>query len=299
MWRPPEESEEPKVLEELHDREKNIRKTGEPSIDTFVEQGALEVMAAKEIASSYTAEKPIVEEDKDGVFTLKQDAIDISLDQGGDAEFKKLADEVIGTREMPDDSGSVIQDLFSFSDVELPLELTKEERETPRVSKGGNGERLDRDIVRKCFTREGLNLGRLFSYLEKHDISPLKCLMKLSREVDAVYLAVLTYSNGSFTPETEIGFDNVSPRTFVYRANEELIQYVAEEKMFVYANYKEIDKESLKPRLSDNDKRNLRSYLFMPAVYQNDTALVFMGFKKAKTSLKTIIESLISVNILS
>jgi hypothetical protein len=72
---------------------------------------------------------------------------------------------------------------------------------------------------------------------------------------------------------------------------------VAEGKMYIYANYNEVDEEYLKPRLSDNDKRNLQSFLFFPAVYQNDSALVFMGFKKPKTSIQTVVDGLMSVDI--
>ena len=298
MWKPPDEPEEPEVLEELRDREKNPRKTGESSIDTFAEKGVLEVLSAYEVISLPSMEqKSIIEEDKNGVFTLREDAIDVSLDQLEDPEFKKLADEVIGAADSTEDRESVIQDLFSFSDVELPLEFTKEERETAEGEKDGNGKQFDRDILRKCFTEEGLNLDQLYEYLTKHKFSPLKGLLKLSKSVDAVCLAVITYSNGSFTADMEIGFDNVSPKTFVYRPEDEIIRYVAEGKMYVYANYNEVDKEYLKPRLSDNDKKNLQSFLFFPAVYQNDSALVFMGFKRPKTSIQTVVDGLMSVDI--
>lgn len=297
---PARNGEETAELEEIQDENGNIQSTGNSDIDSLLDKNILSLLTAEDVLKLVPKDELSVIEERDGVFTISEDAISKKGGDVADKEFQKLTEEVLAAEKIRKSDKSTIEDLFSFSDVDLSLDLSIDE-ETEGQS--GTGEKTvpggKKGTLANTFTEDGMDLDALFETMEHLGIAPVKGLMKLSKTVDAVFIGVLAYDNGAFKPELTIGLDNDSIQSFMYYSNEDIVQYVLENKNYLYGRYKSIDIPSLKPKISENDKRHLQNYVFIPSLYKNTEAMLFLGFKSEVKSIPDFINLLFASDFLS
>ncbi len=288
------EQEEPEELEEMVDQNGVLQNTGNTDLDYLLEKNIISIVPAAEVYGMIPEAAAVVMEEKDGTFTVSESIISEKREEGLDRDFKKLTDDVLGVKRKKKEDTSSIEDLFSFSDVDLSLDLSIQHEEKESYSSSGG-----KKTIHAAFTEEGLDIDMLFEIMEKFNIPPMKGLMRLSKAVDAVYVGVLVYDNGAFKPDITIGLDTESIQSFSYFVNEEIVRYVMEEKNYLYGKNKSIELPAFKPKLSENDKRHLRNYLFIPGVYKNIDGMIFFGFKNGVQSIQFFINKLFSSDFLS
>ncbi len=295
-----EELEEPEELEEMVDQNGVLQNTGNTDLDYLLEKNIISILPAAEVYGLIPEAAAAVIEEKDGIFTISENIISEGREEGLNRDFKKLTDDVLGVEKKKKEDTSTIEDLFSFSDVDLSLDLSIHHEDTAgSEEKDDHGSTGGKKTLHAAFTEEGLNIDILFEIMEKSNIPPIKGLMRLSKAVDAVYLGVLVYDNGAFKPDITIGLDSESIQSFSYFVNEEIVRYVMEEKNYLYGKNKSIELPAFKPKLSENDKRHLQNYLFIPGVYKNIDGMLFFGFKNGVQSIQIFINKLFSSDFLS
>jgi hypothetical protein len=189
----------------------------------------------------------------------------------------------------PTEGDSSIGELFSYSDVELPVEFGEivEGEET-----GG-----DVDTQREfCIQREGFNLDTFIRYQSLSKKSgPIKSLLFLSRNFGALFGAVLVPKGDKMLPELTIGLDPDSLSTLNLDPEGSLARLVVDERNLALVKISRIDNPEYKPAVSDNDRRYLSSLFLIPGIYDEKPMILLLGVKSDTQGLDRLIDKLIEI----
>ncbi len=236
---------------------------------------------------------------QEGVFTITEKVFETPSGDIRDENLKNLADEVLGEEEeqtAPPDTyeeelsikdDSSIGELFSYSDVELPVEfgeLVEEEESREAIS-----ERRE-----FCLQHEGFNLDIFIRYQSLSQQSgPIKSLLFLSRHFGALFGAVLGPKGNEMLPELTIGLDADSISSLRLDSQGDLARLILDERNLSLVKISRINNPKYKPAVSENDRRYLSSLFLIPGIFDEKPMILLLGIKSDTLGLDRLVEQLI------
>lgn len=295
-----DEGDEIDEIDEIEEAEDVTPEEVESELTALIKKGLIEIMSIDDILGKLDNLDRAVEV-IEGVFTITEKVFETPSGDIKDENLKTLADEVLGEKEEQtappdtDEEGhpvtddSSIGELFSYSDVELPVEFGEIVEE----------EEARKDISERrefCLQNEGFNLDIFIRYQSLSQQSgPIKSLLFLSRNFGALFGAVLVPKGNEMLPELTIGLDADSISSLRFDSQGDLARLVVDERNLSLVKISRINNPKYKPAVSENDRRYLSSLFLIPGIFDEKPMILLLGIKSDTLGLDRLVEQLIEM----
>ncbi|MEW5816731.1 MAG: hypothetical protein AB1798_15225, partial [Spirochaetota bacterium] len=296
-WKP-EAEEDAGRLEEIEEGEygpgteritvsKEREEQGETleSISAASASEKIEVISLQEILSQLKELDETIEY-ADGVYKIKEEVFK-SEPSPPDSVLKHLAESVISNKDLNVSPAGI--DQLKISSVELPF---TEDDQSDRMLKEVTHRETGYPSRGPSFTMDGFNYD---DYLKKYPPGSLqmhKALLKLSKETDAIYAAILETKGEDLCTQFSVGMDELSEDSFTIRTGDELYKRYLGERSLCLVKDRNLVEGWLGKKLSENDKNYILGFAFIPVTYKSEKGYLFLGLKDVNTSVRKIIETL-------
>jgi hypothetical protein len=288
--------EEGEGIEPLQPEEQTEEKPPRSQFDhvlqTLEKNGKIEIYGTNDIGNLVGEEEnEAISSDEEGVPTIKEEV----FGEGPPPQNKELQDlvENVEKKEKEDTEALSIGDLFS--DEEVDLAFSEEEMfSTSSQKEEKYKERLaaDAESITACFTNNGFNFDAIVKKYSHDQMGLMKALLSVSRETSAVYAAIMIPKDDVYTIDLSVGLDDVSISSFRINRNEDFYKEFLEKRKSVFLKTSLSVFKALANKMSQIDEKYANSFVFIPVVYDEQDAYLFLGLKSEDTSMKRLASDL-------
>ena len=209
-------------------------------------------------------------------------------------DLKELVTSVLqeDQLEKPEDFGKQddisIEEIIGFGDVELPFEVDDDKGRTDYKSS------LLLQGQYSMFTSTGFQYDAFLNRYRSGKIGILKSLMKISQRTGALYAAILSQRNDKWFMYDSVGFEHDRAMNTIFSSHDEIYTNYLQKRQPIMLDISKTSDE-LKKLISENDMEYIKSLLFLPAIFQEKEAFLFLGMKKVPLEINSIIRALAEI----
>ncbi len=264
------------LLEEIsvHSRENIDAFSFTDKIETLQKQGLVEIENIENVfAHLYGDENAVI--DKDGVLEINQELYSSSSELEN-RELKQLIDKVVER----DEDQTAVSDVFFSENVDLPMFSDISEERPVKKNKVSN-EKIDR--------KDGFDFDLLYKdYSGDQSVAAMRLLLKITREIDSFFGAIIVQDEASYYPETVVGLDKNLPGLLNIKKKGSLYRELLSDRkiLFFKTGIREI--AELKCLFSTNDIDKIKSLLFLPIRYREKQAYLVASPDKNLFTVDTL-----------
>ncbi len=264
------------LLEEIsvHSRENIDAFSFTDKIEILQKQGLVEIENIENVfAHLYGDENAVI--DKDGVLEINQELYSSSSELEN-RELKQLIDKVVER----DEDQTAVSDVFFSENVDLPMFSDISEERPVKKNKVSN-EKIDR--------KDGFDFDLLYKdYSGDQSVAAMRLLLKITREIDSFFGAIIVQDEASYYPETVVGLDKNLPGLLNIKKKGSLYRELLSDRkiLFFKTGIREI--AELKCLFSTNDIDKIKSLLFLPIRYREKQAYLVASPDKNLFTVDTL-----------
>jgi hypothetical protein len=227
---------------------------------------------------------------QDGTYQVDEEVFQ-NAPKKENGELKKLITSVLQDNQLsrPEDTEEgediSIEEIIGFGEVELPFALDEEKSKIPE-----SASRVF-EAEYSIFTSTGFQMDAFLRRYRSGKIGILKALMKISQRTGALYAAILSRQDDKWFMYDSVGFDQDRKLDTIFTVDDAIYTKYLQTRQPVMLDLTKTD-EHLRELISERDMEYIRSLVFLPAIFFEKEAFLFLGMKTVVQDISGMVRDL-------